>query len=476
MILLSFCLFLALFSLVGFLSFLKKKNTSQDYLLANQEVKPWVSAISAISTSNSGYMFIGQIGFTYTYGLQSIWLMFGLIFGDYLSSLFVHKNLRKKSEELNVFSFANVISKWNGKNYRYLQIFSGLIILIFLSTYAAAQLNAGSKSMHILFDLDYKIGAIIGGIIVVLYCFSGGIRASIWTDIAQSFVMIIAMCLMVFFGIKELGGISNFLNSLQNISPNYMKWFPSSNFSDYLFAPFLFIMGWVFSGIGVIGQPHVMIRFMAINNTDNIPQTRIYYYGWYISFYTLTICAAFIARLLIPETNNLDPELALPILATKLLPDFLVGVVLAGIFAAAMSTADSQILSCTASITNDLFSNKKDNYLFNKAVTLIVTLFVVTIAINDNKNVFNLVLISWSTLACCFSPILIVYSLKQKITQFLSIMMMVIPLITLHLWRYFELNILIYEVAPGILSGIITFLVHKFYTKFLLKRLKKNYL
>ena len=118
MILLSFCLFLGFFSLVGFLSFFKKKNTSQDYLLANQEVKPWVSAISAISTSNSGYMFIGQIGFTYTYGLQSIWLMFGLIFGDYLSSLFVHKNLRKKSEELNVFSFANVISKWHGKNYR----------------------------------------------------------------------------------------------------------------------------------------------------------------------------------------------------------------------------------------------------------------------------------------------------------------------------------------------------------------------
>ena len=140
-----------------------------------------------------------------------------------------------------------------------------------------------------------------------------------------------------------------------------------------------------------------------------------------------------------------------------------------------MSTADSQILSCTASITNDLFSNKKDNYLFNKAVTLIVTLFVVTIAINDNKNVFNLVLISWSTLACCFSPILIVYSHKQKITEFLSIMMMVIPLITLHLWRYFEFNILIYEVAPGILSGIITFLVHKFYTEFLLKRFKKNY-
>ena len=203
MILLSFCLFLAFFTLIGFLSFLKSKGTTQDYLLANQEIKPWVAAISAISTSNSGYMFIGQIGFTYIYGLQSLWLMFGLIFGDYLSSLIVHKQLRKKSEELKVFSFANVISTWHGENYRYLQILSGIIILIFLSTYAAAQLNAGSKSMHILFNLDYKLGAIIGGIIVILYCFSGGIRASIWTDIAQSFVMIIAMCLMVFFGNKE---------------------------------------------------------------------------------------------------------------------------------------------------------------------------------------------------------------------------------------------------------------------------------
>ena len=132
-------------------------------------------------------MFIGQIGFTYVYGLQSVWLMFGLIFGDFISSLFVHKNLRKKSLDLKVISFANLVSQWHGKNYKYVQLFGGLIILIFLSTYAAAQLNAGSKSMHVIFGLDYRLGAIIGGVIVLLYCFSGGIRASIWTDAAQSF-------------------------------------------------------------------------------------------------------------------------------------------------------------------------------------------------------------------------------------------------------------------------------------------------
>ena len=465
MIFLSFCLFLFLFTFVGFLSILKRKNTSHDYLLANQEIKPWLAAISAIATSNSGYMFIGQIGFTYIYGLQSVWLMFGLIFGDFVSSLFVHKNLREKSEKLKVFSFANIISKWHGKNYKYVQLFSGLIILIFLSTYAAAQLNAGSKSMHILFDLDYRLGAIIGGIIVLLYCFSGGIRASIWTDAAQSLVMIIAMFLMVIFGIKELGGFSIFVDQLYKISPDYMKWFPSTNFSELSIAPYMFVIGWFFSGVGVVGQPHVMVRFMTINNTKNIPKTRIYYYTWYTLFYSLTILAAFVAKLLIPETDNIDPELALPTLALNLLPEFFVGLVLAGIFAATMSTADSQILACTASITNDLLQSKKNNYLINKLVTLFVTIFVVIIAINDNKNVFNLVLMSWSTLACCFSPLLIINSLKQKVSEFVSLMMMVIPLITLCLWRYYELNDLIYEVAPGIISGILTFFVLKPFVK-----------
>ena len=460
MIFLSFCLFLFLFSLVGFLSVIKKKNTSLDYLLANQEIKPWLAAISAIATSNSGYMFIGQIGFTYIYGLQSVWLMFGLIFGDFVSSLFVHKSIRKKSEELKVFSFANLISKWHGENYRYVQLFGGLIILIFLSTYAAAQLNAGSKSMHILFGLDYRLGAIIGGIIVLLYCFSGGIRASIWTDAAQSLVMMVAMFLMVFFGIKDLGGYLNVVDQLHRVSPDYMKWFPSTDFSNFFLAPYLFVIGWFFSGVGVIGQPHVMVRFMTINNTKNIPKTRIYYYTWYMLFYSLTILAAFIARLLIPEIDNIDPELALPTLALTLLPEFFVGIVLAGIFAATMSTADSQILACTASVTNDILS-KKNNYLINKFVTLIVTVFVVIIAIKGDKNVFNLVLMSWSTLACCFSPLLIIYALKQKVSEFLSIIMMVIPLITLSLWRYFELNYIIYEVAPGILSGIFTFFIFK---------------
>ena len=129
-----------------------------------------------------------------------------------------------------------------------------------------------------------------------------------------------------------------------------------------------------------------------------------------------------------------------------------------------MSTADSQILACTASITNDLSLNKKNNYLVNKFVTLIVTVFVVTIAINENKNVFNLVLMSWSTLACCFSPLIIINSLKHKVSEFLSLMMMIVPLITLLLWRHYELMFYLRS-GPGILSGILTFFIFKPFRK-----------
>ena len=115
-------------------------------------------------------------------------------------------------------SFANLVSKWHGKNYKYVQLFGGVIILIFLSTYAAAQLNAGSKSMHILFDIDYKLGAIIGGIIVLLYCFSGGIRASIWTDVAQSIVMIIAMSFNGNFWNKR---VRRFIKLCKSITQNF---------------------------------------------------------------------------------------------------------------------------------------------------------------------------------------------------------------------------------------------------------------
>ncbi|MEE2744182.1 MAG: sodium/proline symporter, partial [Bdellovibrionota bacterium] len=203
----SFIFFLLLFVFIGLLSSFYSKKTQEDYLTTGQSTSPWLVALSAVATNNSGYMFIGVIGFTYTTGLSSFWVTFGFFFGDYLASLFIHKKLRVVSGEKKAHSFGELLSSWQGKDHKKLRVLVGLMTLIFLSIYAAAQFKAGSKALHVLFGWDYSLGAIIGGIMVLLYCMAGGMRASIWTDAAQSFVMIFSMGILTFTAISSLGGV-----------------------------------------------------------------------------------------------------------------------------------------------------------------------------------------------------------------------------------------------------------------------------
>lgn len=465
MILFSFLFFLLVFVAIGVFSVFYHKKTSHDYLLAGSNVKPWLAALSAVATNNSGYMFVGQIGFTYLYGLHSIWLMIGWIFGDFLASTFVHARLRHQTEKRDALSFAGIMSNWHGQHHNKVRILGGVITLAFLATYAGAQLNAGSKALHVLFGWDYSIGAIIGAVMVLAYCFAGGIRASIWTDAAQSFVMILAMGLMLFLGLQELGGISSTAQALQNVSENYMNLFPQDRPGGVYFGPLLFILGWMFAGMGVIGQPHIMVRFMAMNDAKNMGRARLYYYSWYSLFFAATIIVALMARLLIPDVSDFDPELALPSLAKTLLPDILVGLVLAGLFAATMSTADSQILSCTATITSDLSPKKFSGYKANKIATFCITAFALAIALSGYESVFALVVFAWSGLACSFGPLLIAYALGYRTTETWAIATMLGGLGTMLTWHFAGLGNIIYEVAPGMLGGLIVFICGKTLSK-----------
>lgn len=461
MIIVSFCLFLSLFIGVGLLSALKAEKTKADYLLAGSDVPPWLVALSAVATNNSGYMFIGMIGFTYTTGLSSAWLMIGWIFGDFLASLFIHKKLRVVTSTQEALSFSGILARWNGTEFKKLRFISGLIVLFFLGTYAAAQFKAGSKALHVLFGWDYNTGAIIGAIMVFLYCMAGGIRASIWTDAAQSFVMIIAMSLLLLFGIREVGGLSHFIEQLTMIGPGYLSLFPESlGLSSPLNAG-LFIIGWVFAGLGVVGQPHIMVRFMSMDHSKNMNKVRVYYYSWFIAFYAITIGVGLVARLLIPTSGDFDSELALPIIAGELLSPFFVGLVLAGLFAATMSTADSQILSCSAAITRDILPKERTTYLMTKMATVATTICALIIALYGTENVFGLVLIAWSVLAAAFAPLLFLYSIGEKIREGVAITTMLCGFITTIIWRQLGLNDLIYEIAPGMIAGLIIYYVLK---------------
>lgn len=462
MILAAFGFFLLLFVAIGMLSLRQRKETGADYLLASQDVKPWLVALSAVATNNSGYMFIGMIGFTYTYGLSSVWLMIGWIVGDFLVSLLVHKKLRIACQGSKTHSFAGALSMWHGTSYTRYRLLGGILTVIFLGAYAAAQLNAGSKALFVIFGWEHGVGAMIGAVIVLLYCFAGGIRASIWTDAAQSTVMIAAMGVLLWRSLAELGGWQSFQTALGAVSPSYMNWFPPDLAFGGVTGPALFVLGWFFAGAAVIGQPHIMIRFMAMDNPDKMWRVRSYYYAWFTAFYAATIAVGLAARLLLPVSVEFDAELALPTLAGQLLPPALTGLVLAGLFAATISTADSLILSCTAAVTRDTPFRALRSYRATKLATVFVTALALTIALSGNESVFNLVLIAWSTLASAFGPLLIVYALNEHPSELLAIAMTVAGVATVIAWRGAGLDVsVVYEVMPGMLAGLLTFAVGK---------------
>jgi sodium/proline symporter len=256
-----------------------------------------------------------------------------------------------------------------------------------------------------------------------------------------------------------------FGHALQHVSPTYMQLFPPDLPFGAISGPLLFVAGWMFAGYGVVGQPHIMVRFMTMDNPQNINRVRLYYYSWYAAFYTLTILAALSARLLLPQTTSFDAELALPTLALQLLPEVFVGLILAGLFAATMSTADSQILSCSAAITRDFAFGKKRSYLVTKLATVGVTAIALVIALSGNESVFSLVLIAWSALACAFAPLLTVYALGGKPSETLALTMMVTGLGAMLMWRYLGLSETMYEIAPGILAGLLPYILWQSITK-----------
>ncbi|MDE0301958.1 MAG: sodium/proline symporter, partial [Gammaproteobacteria bacterium] len=348
----SFIFFLALFLGIGLYAHLHSRHSHRDYLLANQETPPWLAGLSAGATANSGYMFTGLIGYAYLVGLPSIWLGLGMIIGDIVASSFIHRRLRSVTNMGQAETYAGILSHWNGTDFRMYRHLAGFVSLIFLSTYAAAQFVAGSKALHVLFGWEEFVGALIGAAIVASYSWAGGIRASIWTDALQAIVMMVAMIVLLVLALDFVGGISAAWTALDAVSPTHLDLVPPDLQFGAL-GPLLFGLGWIVAGFCVVGQPHIMVRFMTLDRPENTNRARVYYYAWTFLFGLVATAMGLLTRILLPPDVVFDAELALPTVALDLLPGILVGVVIAGMFAATLSTADSLILSCAANLTDD---------------------------------------------------------------------------------------------------------------------------
>jgi len=445
-LILSFLLFMGFFAAVGLSSIRVKENTTDDYLVAGRGMHPGLAALSAVSTWNSGYMFIGFIGFTYTIGYSVIWIGLASTIGQIVAWIWLYKFIQEQANERGVRSLSSLVSRVSGAPEAKL---AAALSVLFLSVYAAAQLTSGGKALFAMMGWSELIGIVIGFILVVAYCYAGGIRASIWTDAAQSCVMIVGSVLLCWVAMGEVGGFNGLHDGLNSQNENLTNMFPP----DLKLGVTLWVFAFFLGGLGVAGQPQVVSRVMTLGTDRDRKEAMIWFFVWQTPFILLMLIIGLASRVTF-TSSDFDPELGLPMMAMETLGPFWVGLILASIFAATMSTADSQVLACTAAITDDIIPKWSQNHTMTKVVTLLVALLATTISIvgqyiPGGDSVFALVVLAVYGLGGIFIPMLTIRWMGYEPDTFHSIVMMISALVAVIVWRLIGLNNEIFESVPG---------------------------
>lgn len=409
-----------------------------------------------MATNNSGYMFIGVIGYTYSTGLASCWLMLGWILGDYLASHWVHPRLRRAAAAGTELSFVGLVSDWNGAPQPALKRVLALLALVFLLAYTSAQLVAGSKALTGLLGWPGWGGAILTASLVASYSIAGGLRASIWTDAAQSIVMMAAMAVLLYVALDAAGGYAGARQALAG-NGHLLEWFPPGIAWPGATGALLFVAGWLFAGFSVIGQPHIMVRFMALSGDPGMTRTRQWYYSWFALFYAMATGVGLLSRVLIADPASFDAELALPRMAQQLLPPIGVGLILAGVVAATLSTADSLVLACSSALARDLFpaTDRAASLRRYKTITILVVLLALVWALAGTNSVFGIVIFSWSGLAAVLGPLLVLRIVGIPVVLRNGFLAAGVGAALTIGWHWAGWNRGVYEGMPGMLAALL---------------------
>ena len=447
LILFSFLLFMGIFAGVGIASMWVKQDTTDDYLVAGRGMHPALAALSAVSTWNSGYMFIGFIGFIFLQGYSAIWIAVVSTIGQLVAWIWLYKYIQKEGSERNLRSLSSLVSSKSGAPEAKI---AAILSVFFLSIYAAAQLTAGGVALKSMLGWSEITGILIGFVLVVAYCYGGGIRASIWTDAAQSGVMIIGSTILCLVALGKVGGLSGLHESLSTIDSNMVNIYPSG----LKFGATLWIAAFFLGGLGVAGQPQVVSRVMTLKDDSDRKQAMVWFFVWQTPFIALMFLIGLATRAIFPEMLAEDAETGLPRLAQSLNP-ILGGVILASIFAATMSTADSQVLACTAAITDDIKPEWNQDHGKTKKVTLVIAAFATGISLVGQQfpgfgdSVFALVVFAVYGLGGIFVPLILIRMAGYEPDSRHTISMMIAALIGVLIWTVLGFGEYVFPSVPG---------------------------
>ena len=419
--------------------YVRRSNTNlEEYFLAKRGFGPWITALSAEASDMSGWLLLGLPGVAFFTGLgEAFWTAVGLFIGTWLNWVLVAKRLRTYSEVANnAITLPEFFSKRFHDNKRILLMIAAVISLLFFSIYVGAQFITFGKMFSYLFRMDMTVMVIISAAVVLFYTLFGGFWAVGVTDVMQGMLMVAALVLVMVFGVVHAGGISGVVENLRHF-PRFLDFFGvadpqgivndipffGSDGTKYNFLKIISIMAW---GLGYFGMPHVLVRFMAIKKTSMLRRSITIAIVWCFIAQFAAVTIGLVGRSIFPGAFAIidDAENIFILMTQSFFPPLLAGIVVSGILAASMSSADSYMLIVSSSLANDIYKdvikkNASETHVFwvARITMLSVTVFGICVALFGNQSIFRVVSYAWAGLGASFGP-LILFSLFWKRTNF----------------------------------------------------------
>jgi len=473
-VVLSFIVYSAGIVAFGLYSTKLRKKTEDDFVLASRELGPWASSLSASASSESGWVMLGLVGEAYLYGFSALWIIPGIACGYLFNWFVIAERLRKSSSETGAVTLTQYIMHRFGRDSLALRLIPVLIIVASMLGYVAAQMNAAGKAFEATFQLHYGWGVLIGAGIILAYTITGGFRAVCWTDIIQASFMVVALIFMPLIMLSKVGGYSHFLTVLSDNHPELLGWAGGR----VGMAGLGFVIGLLGIGLGYPGMPHVLSRFMAAKDFITVRRAGIIAMVWFVLVYFGAIFFGLFARVYYPELA--DAEHALPLAVNEFLPPVLGGFVIAAIVAAICSTADSQLIVVSTTVSRDVIqplTEKKGKTLdasrayvlmqrWDRWILVLLAVISIFFALSKNRVIFDFVLYSWSALGASFGPVVILGLLWKRTSKPAVIAGMLVGLGVTLVWRNIPLlKGALYELVPAFVLAFLTVLIVSILTK-----------
>ena len=462
--------------------FTKKNNSTDDFYLGGRTLGPLVTAMSAEASDMSGYLLMGLPGLAYLSGVADVgWTIVGLAAGTYLNWLFTSRRLRRYTHTLDAITIPEFFSKRFHDKRNILSLIAAVIIIVFFIPYTASGFAACGKLFASLFGVSYVGAMIVSAIVIVGYTAAGGFLAASITDFIQSIIMTIAIFAILAIATATAGGIGAVVDNVKSMS-GYLSltnsYDPATNTSmPYNLLHIITTVSW---GLGYFGMPHILLRFMAINDEKNLKLSRRVASIWVVIAMAVALCIGVAGRALsasgiIDTLVNADSETVIIKVAHLLssygiLPALLAGLVLSGILASTMSTADSQLLAAASSVSQNILQEKlklklstKQSMIAARVTVIAIAILGVIIARDPESSVFGIVSFAWAGFGASFGPIVICSLFWKRTTLSGAICGMAAGGVMVFVWKYLIKPIGgifgVYELLPAFLVSIAVIVV-----------------